>query len=160
FDFINKTTKYFAAYKPSTQHIIEFYIYQMPTQVLQALPIASLLSSVICMVLMSRTNEITAMRAAGMGPIRIVAPIAIGGMILSLCSFVIGEFVAPIASQKMRYVEQVLIEKENPSESSAGNQWLRNENFIYHYSDFDMNAKTLNQLTIIEVGLNFRPKQT
>ena len=65
FDFIHKTTKYLPKYNPETKHLILFYLYQVPNLFVQALPIASLLSSVICMVLLSRTNEITAMRAAG-----------------------------------------------------------------------------------------------
>jgi lipopolysaccharide export system permease protein len=65
FDFIHKTTKYFAQYKPSSDLIFQMYLYQLPMHISQALPIASLLASVITMVLLSRTNEITAMRAAG-----------------------------------------------------------------------------------------------
>src|SRR5687768_5256436 len=75
FDFIHKTTKYFSEYEPTTENIIKFYAYQIPAQLVQALPIAALLASVISMILLSRTNEITAMRAAGMGPWRIAAPL-------------------------------------------------------------------------------------
>ena len=89
FDFIHKTTRYIPRYNPETKHLIQYYIFMIPNLIQQALPIASLLSGVICMVLLSRSNEITAMRAAGMGPLRIGAPIAFGGLLLSLGSFLL-----------------------------------------------------------------------
>lgn len=159
FDFIHKTTKYFAVHQPKTEHIIQLYLYQMPAQIVQALPIASLLASVICMVLMSRTNEITAMRAAGMGPLQIGAPIAIGGLALSLASLLIGEVIAPVTSQKMRYVEHVLIEGKSPSDVKAGNRWLRQDQKLFHFEHYDPSTKQMRNVRIIETGLNFRPKQ-
>ena len=41
FDFINKATKDFADYHPSTATIFRFYAVQVPGQVVQALPIAA-----------------------------------------------------------------------------------------------------------------------
>src|SRR5690606_10774356 len=111
--FIHRATRYFAEYNPSTEHILQFYLFQMPAQVVQAMPIASLLASVVCMILLSRTNEITAMRAAGMGAIRIGAPLAFGGMCLSILSLLMGELVVPKFSEKMHYVQAVLIEGES-----------------------------------------------
>jgi len=160
FDFIHKTTKYFAVYKPETSDVIQFYLFQIPAQIVQGIPIASLLASVICMVLMSRTNEITAMRAAGMSPLHIGAPIAAGGMILSLLSIGIGEFIVPIASKQMRYVQDVLIEKKAPSELQDGTRWMRRDDNLYHFDDYDPLTRTMTNVNIVHMGLNFRPKQS
>lgn len=100
------------------------------------------------------------MRAAGMGPLRIGAPIAIGGLTLSLLAFTVGEFVAPVSSKKMRYVEKVLIEKKDASQVNEGTQWLRSENNLYHFKDYNPLTQTMQRVRIIETGLNFRPKQT
>jgi lipopolysaccharide export system permease protein len=159
FDFIHRTTQYFSTYKPKAAYIIQFYMYQLPTLMVQALPIASLLGSVTCMVLLSRTNEITAMRAAGMGPLHIGAPIAIGGIILGVLSFGLGEFVAPLASKKMRYVQEVLIEGEAPGRISEGSRWLRQGANLYYFDEYDPVSGRLTNVRIIETGLNFRPKQ-
>ena len=58
--------------------LLPSYIFQILLLV-QSIPIASLLASVITMVLLSRTNEVTAMRAVGMGPLRVGMPVALGG---------------------------------------------------------------------------------
>ena len=137
FDFIHKTTRYFQKYNPSTENIVLLYIYQIPHLLVQAIPIASLLGSVTCMVLMSRTNEITAMRAAGMGPVRVGLPVAIGGLILSALSILLGEFIAPKSMKQMRYVEEVVIEGSRENQMEQGAHWAREENFLFSFEEFN-----------------------
>lgn len=160
FDFIHRTTKYFAQYNPSTALIVKFYALQIPGQIVQALPIAGLLASVICMVLLSRTNEITAMRAAGMGPFLIGLPLAVGGLTLSLASLVFGEVFVPRLSQKLHYVEQVQIEKEKDDQVASGAKWQRRGSMIVNFGDYDPIAQTLTRVRLITMLPNFRPEKT
>lgn len=159
FDFIHKTTKYFAEYNPSTELIIKFYLLQVPSQVMQALPIAGLLASVVCMVLLCRTNEITAMRAAGMGPFRIGLPLGAGGLLLSLVSLVLAELVVPDVSQRMHYVQDILIEKKKDQGLGDGARWVRDGLRLISFQDYDQVAQTLTNLRIVEMHPNFRPAQ-
>lgn len=159
FDFIHKTTKYFAEYNPSTENIIRFYAFQIPGQIMQALPIAGLLASVICMILLSRTNEITAMRAAGMGALQIGAPLAAGGLLLSFGSLFIGEIVVPRFAQKMHYVQQVLIEGKKDDQVADGAKWARDGQNLINFQDYDPMTQTLSKVRMVEVRPNFRPVQ-
>jgi lipopolysaccharide export system permease protein len=158
FDFIHKTTKYFSVYQPSAGDIINFYIFQMPSLMVQALPIAALLGSVICMLLLSRTNEITSMRAAGMGPLRIGLPVAIGGLILSLCEMALGELVVPKSAAKMHYLKEVVIEGQSDAKLVEKTRWLRSENRFFHFQDYDPITRTMIGFRMYELGLNFRPR--
>ncbi|MGE0171532.1 MAG: LptF/LptG family permease [Oligoflexales bacterium] len=165
FDLIHKSTNYLAKYNPDTGDLIQYYIYRVPDLIVQGLPIAALLSSVICMVLLSRTNEITAMRAAGMSPLRIGLPIAAGGLILSGLSFSIGEFVLPETSKKMHYVETVLMEKKADYEAewTEGIRWIKDGNNLYMFRDYDPVNKTMKGFRgYLELGKykTFRPGQT
>jgi len=160
FDFINKATKDFADYHPSTATIVRFYAVQVPGQVVQALPIAALLASVISMILLSRTNEITAMRAAGMGPLQIGLPLAAGGMLLSLLALILGELVVPQLAQKMHFIEQVEIQGQKRDQLASGAKWLRNGQSLINFQDFDQVTQTLLRLQIIDLRPNFRPIQS
>lgn len=160
FDFIHKTTKYFAEYNPATEQIVRFYAFQIPGQVVQALPIASLLASVIAMILLSRTNEITAMRAAGMGALRIGFPLAVGGLMLSGISLLIGELVLPRFAQKVHYVQQVQIEGEKDDQMAGGAKWLRNGQNLINFQDYDPLTQTMTKVRVVEVRPNFRPIQS
>jgi LPS export ABC transporter permease LptG len=158
FDFIHKSTKDFAIHRPSAELIAKFYWYQVPYQLVQALPIASLLASVITMVLLNRANEIAAMRAAGMGPLRIGAPLFIGGAMLSVSSYILSEKVIPKTSEKLHYIQSVLIEKEKEQELSPGVKWSRNDNEFLNFQEVDLINGKLTGVRRFEVYPNFRPK--
>ena len=159
FDFIHKTTKYFERYQPKAFDVIKLYAYQIPIILNQALPIASLLAGVITMVLLSRTNEVTAMRAAGMGPLRVSLPVALGGLLLSFVSLGIGEFLVPYSATKMHYVKEVVIENKGVNDSTVSGSWMRDQDRLINFSAFDPIEKVFTNLRIVITGINFRPKE-
>lgn len=159
FDFLHKTTRYIPRYNPEALVLIRYYIYQLPSLLVQALPIASLLSSVISMVLLSRSNEITAMRAAGMSSIQISLPLFIGGGLLSVCSIALGEWIQPYTSSRMHYVQEIEIEKLNEGPLVEGVRWLRSGSMLYNFRDFDPSVSRIYGLKVIELGPSFRPQK-
>lgn len=160
FDFIHKSTSYLSKYQPAAEHLISYYLYKVPNLFVQGFPIASLLASVITMVLMSRTNEITAMRAIGMGPLRIGAPIAAGGILLCFVSLLLGEYVVPESARKMHFVEKVLIERKDDSSAIGGSRWIRSGRVLVNYQSYDRRLKRLSLVKVIYTGKSFRPKKT
>ncbi|MDA9951578.1 LptF/LptG family permease [Oligoflexaceae bacterium] len=158
FDFIHKTTKYFATYEPATKDIVLFYIYQIPLKMPEALPIASLLASVISMIQLARRNEITAMRAAGMGPFKISLPVVAGGIICTIASFLIGEFIVPQSAKRMHYVQQVSIEGEEDDQIMKGARWARQGNRFFSFDDYDPIAKVMRNYQYIDTTNDFKPK--
>lgn len=159
FDFIHRTTKYFPEYNPETAHIVQFYLYQIPAQVVQGLPIAGLLGSVVAMMLLSRTNEITAMRASGMGAVDIAMPLAVGGLSLSLFSFFLGEVVVPEFAKKMHYVQKILIEKEVQNKVASGARWIRDGKTLINFQDYDPINRELTKVKMVDIGDNFKAKK-
>lgn len=160
FDFIHKTTRYIPKYNPETKYLVELYLFQVPNLIVQALPIASLLASVVTMVLLSRTNEVTAMRAVGMGPLMIGAPIAVGGSILVLFSFLVGEFILPVTSKRVHYIQEVKIEKGAVNELAEGARWVRKDGSLFSFKDFDPMSSIMYKVRVIDMGPGFRPKKT
>ncbi|MCX6129059.1 MAG: LptF/LptG family permease [Proteobacteria bacterium] len=160
FDFIHKTTRYIPRYNPETILLVRYYIYSLPNLVVQALPIASLLASVITMVLLSRTNEITAMRAAGMGPLRTAMPIVVGGLSLCLVSILLGEWLLPRTAQKMHFIQEVLIERGSETQIAEGARWVKDLNLLYNFRDYDPITNVMTGVRVIETGDNFRPKRS
>ncbi len=159
-DFIHKTTNYIPKYNPETKLLIKYYLYYLPIQLAQALPIASLLASVITMVLLSRTNEITAMRAAGMGPLRLGLPIIAGGLMLTLVSVLVGEVILPKAAQMMHFIQDVQIERGSESQITEGARWVKSQQTLYNFRDYDPISNVMTGVRVIETGENFRPKKS
>lgn len=158
-DFTYKSSGIFATNKPSSEHIILFYLYQIPTTLIQIIPIAALFSSVITMILLSRTNEITAMRAAGMSPIKIAIPIILGGILLSITSVLISELIIPTSSKKMHYIEHVYINKKSPTDLLETLKWIKVDNKFFYFKIYDPITKKVLEPKVIELYENsIKPK--
>lgn len=159
FDFIHKATTYFAKYQPSAELIAKFYFFQLPFQLSQIFPIASLLSSVIVMVLLGRNNEITAMRAAGMNPFQIALPLGCGGLILTILSYFLNEVVIPATAQKSHFIAKVLIEGEEVHGINAQAHWIRQKKDIFHFEDYDHSNQILHKIKLLDIKHPFYPSE-
>jgi lipopolysaccharide export system permease protein len=156
-DFVQKTTKYMAEYSPKGEDLALFYVYQSPGLIVQVLPIASLLGSVVSMVVLSRSNEVTAMRAVGMSPVQIAAPLAVGGLLLSLFSAVLGEWVVPVSARKMHFVEEVQIKGQPAAGSIEGAHWVRGGGDLVTFREFDVRETKLLGIKKILISPVFQP---
>jgi lipopolysaccharide export system permease protein len=90
-----------------------YYLVSIPGIVLQVLPMAMLLSCLIALGQIGRSNEITAMRAAGIGPIRIAAPILILAFLASGLVFTTNELVLPHLNARRSEMLRVDIKKQS-----------------------------------------------
>jgi len=160
FDFIHKTTRFIPRYNPETSLLVKYYIYFIPNLIPQVLPIASLIASVVTMVMLSRSNEITAMRAAGMGAIRLGMPVMFGGAMLSVFSMFIGEIVQPRASTRMHFIQDVQMERGSDTQITEGARWVKNANTLYNFRDYDPITNVMTGVRVIETGENFRPNRS
>ncbi|MFK7872577.1 MAG: LPS export ABC transporter permease LptG [Oligoflexales bacterium] len=159
FDFIHKSTGYFSKYEPSSALIAQYYFYQLPFQIMQVLPIGSLMGTIIVMVLLGRSNEITTMRAAGMAPWRVALPLFFGGLVLSALSFILNNFIIPITSKHMHYVQDILIEGQKDKSHLAASQWVKDGRRMIHFQDLDIQHGTLSNISILHLNKNFHVKK-
>jgi lipopolysaccharide export system permease protein len=93
---------------------IEYFLWQMPQFLLLVIPMSMLLGTLLAMQRLSSESEITAMKAGGVGLPRIVAPLLIVGLGMSLLTLLLQEVVVPIANDRAAYVRAAVIEHLNP----------------------------------------------
>ena len=135
FDFSHRARVFFSKVDPASLDIILFYFYQLPFLIVQALPIAALLGSVLTMLVLGRNHEITAMRAAGAGPLRLFAPLLAGGVLCSALGCIAGEWLVPPSAEKMRHLEaQMAGDTQYRRDKHV---WLKNGNMIFRYRAYD-----------------------
>jgi lipopolysaccharide export system permease protein len=80
--------------------ILTYYAVSIPGIVIQVLPMAMLLSCLLALGQIGRTNELTAMRAAGIGSGRIALPLWAMALLISALVFVVKEVVLPPLNAK------------------------------------------------------------
>ena len=72
-DIFEKIDK-FVDHHTSIAVVTRFYLWSLPVILVQVLPLAVLLGSILSLGQLRRFNEITAMQGAGVSPMRIAAP--------------------------------------------------------------------------------------
>ena len=85
--------------------IVEYYVVTLPELLVeQVLPVSLLLALLYTLTNLSRYNELTAMRAAGIGLWRLSMPYLAVGAVFGLVVLVIGEFWLPSASERAKFI--------------------------------------------------------
>ncbi|MDD3905293.1 MAG: LptF/LptG family permease [Candidatus Omnitrophica bacterium] len=108
FSFIENIVKY----KIPGASLAAFYVYYCPTIILQVAPMAVLLSTIFVLSNLNKNNEITAMKSSGISLWRIVSPVILLGLIISICSFIISDRVVPISSKVANLIRREELEKD------------------------------------------------
>ena len=98
-----------------------------PRVLYELIPSSALLGSLFVVGAMSNNREIVAMRAAGLSIFWVIKSVMWAGVILSLISVLIGEFVAPEAERRAQLIKTTAQNNEVVMHSKYG-LWLRENN--------------------------------
>jgi lipopolysaccharide export system permease protein len=93
---------------------IAYFLWQMPQFMLYVIPMALLLGTLLAMQRLSGESEVTAMKAGGIGLARIVTPLLIVGLAMSVFDLVLQEAVVPFANLQATSIKAQVIEHINP----------------------------------------------
>ncbi len=98
-------------HKAPLASILKYYLFSAPYTLILTLPMATLLASLFSLGYLSGSNQLIAMRGAGLSPPRILSPLFIGSFLISLFALSFVELVVPPANSRMVYVKRVEIKK-------------------------------------------------
>ena len=79
---------------------IAYFLWQMPQIVVQVVPVAILLGTLLTLQRLSTESELTALKAGGIGLSRSVAPLLVVGFVVSLLAYALQEGVVPFANDQ------------------------------------------------------------
>jgi LPS export ABC transporter permease LptG len=104
-DIIDHLDKFIDASMPAVA-ILKYYIHTIPWFVSIGFPMAMLLSTVFTLSILQKNNELTAIKASGVGFRRIATPLLIVGFIFSFLSFGFDNYVVTSHYQKRLLLEE------------------------------------------------------
>jgi len=96
----------------SVVQIAKYYLYSLPGMAGQALPFSALIGTLLSLGNLSRHQEITAMRAGGVSLVSIIAPVLLGGVLISCLGFLNNEVIMPAYAARAAYIKNVEVEKK------------------------------------------------
>jgi lipopolysaccharide export system permease protein len=97
---------------------IEYFLWDMPQFLLLVVPMAVLFGTLLTMQRLSGESEITAMMAGGISLQRIIVPLAVVGVIVSVLALLVQEELVPLANDRAAYIREAVIEHLSPAASN------------------------------------------
>ena len=108
-DFFERVDEFFRRHIPYSD-LIYYYICKIPSVVFYMAPQAVLFATVITLAVLARDNEITAMKAGGIGVVGITFPIVGASFVIALLVLATNEYIAPIANKKMNHIYKIKVQ--------------------------------------------------
>ncbi|MFQ5328783.1 MAG: LPS export ABC transporter permease LptG [Thermodesulfobacteriota bacterium] len=112
---------------------VQFFIYKIPSILNQISPIAALMSTLLAVGMLSRHQELTAVKAGGVSIIRCARPLLLCGLVISILNIFINEAIVPIANRENAAIHREWFEGEQKGDADreSGTIWFREGNAIY-----------------------------
>lgn len=153
FDRIN----IFIRYEADIKWVALFLLYKVPLMVYQIAPATMLLGVLLTLGLMSRNNEVLALRTSGIPVARIAAPFLGMSVVVSLLAFLLNEFVVSPAYQRSEYIRRILIEGQVPFSLMVRDRiWYRGDEGFYQIASFLPAKKEMQGVTWFTVSRPFQ----
>lgn len=138
-------------------HYIFFYIlFKLPLVLDQMTPIAVLMSTLIALGLMARSNEIIALKASGVSPLRVARPIFLLTLFVSVLSCINSESVVPYTNRRFNTIWKTHVQKQAPEfVSKYESLWYKGHDSIYNIRTFDVASETLYGVVVNQFDPDF-----
>jgi LPS export ABC transporter permease LptG len=140
----------------SASTLLRYFRFQIFTVLNWTLPISVLVATLVTFGILSKNNEVTAIKSGGVSLYRVAAPVIFVAVIISLLAYFILDFVLPYANQRVYQLKR-RIEGKTAITSSQQKLWyLGKDKYLINFLAYDANAKRLTQVQVFEFSSDFR----
>jgi len=158
-DLLQTLDRYLRA-KPPLAYILEHFVYRLPAALHDTLPIVMLVATIFLFLTLSRSHELTAMKAAGISLYRVSAPILLVGFGMALGAGLFQELLLPHLNELGEEVDQVKIRGHRPRNLETQQRlWLRaSASRFYRVELLNPSTNDMYGVTILDLDRGFRLK--
>jgi LPS export ABC transporter permease LptG/LPS export ABC transporter permease LptF len=135
-------------------NLIPFILYQVT-------PLCALVAVLITFGALSKSSEITAMKATGVSLYRIVAPVLVVTLLISVGLFAFDEFYLPNANRRQEALRSIIKDKPAQTFLRPDRKWISGQTTaagqparIFYYQFFDADRNVFANLTVFEFEPN------
>jgi len=157
-DFFEKVDDFIEAAAPVAAYFA-YFLGTLPMIIVQVIPLALLMAAFMTIGGLSRTGELTAMRAGGMSLLRITRPLLAAAVILTILVILLQELVLPLTARATREIFDQRVRGKQELLQTRDQVWLRVENQILHIGQALPKSGELRQVTVYTLDELFRVKE-
>jgi len=147
----------FAKQNSDASKAAAYFVFKLPRIITDVYPAACLLAVLIGVGSLAEAREVLAMRTCGVSSLRLLAPLAVAGVVGSFFMLAWNETVVPAASTRARAIQDVGIEKRlQKGVFNASSIWFQSDQGFVNINYFDANKNELYGITLHEMDGAFR----
>ena len=146
-EFIEKIDNFMERGLPVSRCVV-FLLYKLPFMFVQIGPVGFLLSILVALGLMSKNNEVIALKSCGIGKSRLLKPILMLGFICCGLLFAVSEFIAPVFMDNANKIWLQEVRRKKIYATKTNDIWMRSSRQIIHIQQYFPKKKLLSGITI------------
>ena len=146
-DFFEKIDDFMEAGLPFNK-VLSFFFYNIPFVVAQIVPVGLFLSILIVFCIMSKSNEIIALRSSGISIYYLLLPLLSIGVLFTILLFFLSEVVVPFTTSKANKIWLSEVRKERLYTTREKNVWIKGNRKITHIKYYDATNRSLHGISI------------
>jgi len=157
FVFLFETFTFFELLDDIARHrvpfliVVDYFRYLAPYLLYQLAPLGALVAVLVTLGIMSKNNEIVAIKASGISMYRLALPLLLAGLALAVTMVVLDDTYLPYANQRQDALHS-LIKGRPPQTYTHPQRWIFGEaSKIYNYDLFDPTQNLFGGLTVLEI---------
>jgi LPS export ABC transporter permease LptF/LPS export ABC transporter permease LptG len=157
FVFLFETFTFFELLDDIARHrvpfliVVDYFRYLAPYLLYQLAPLGALVAVLVTLGIMSKNNEIVAIKASGISMYRLAVPLLLAGLTLAATMIVLDDTYLPYANQRQDALHN-LIKGRPPQTYTHPQRWIFGESSkIYNYDLFDPTQNLFGGLTVLEI---------
>lgn len=156
-DFFEKVRR-FLRYDADWLDVLTYFLLKVPAISFQIAPLAVLMATLLTFGLLSRGQEITAMRSCGISLLRITSPFLVFATGISLVLLLFSSTVIPLAASKSEEIRTTRIEKKPPAAAVILKQpWTRvGADYLMYVTSVSVGGELLGGVRLFHFNHNFQ----
>lgn len=148
--FIDKSERLFKG-EATTAMLLEYFYHSTPQFIVHVAPMATLVAVLATIGGLTRTGELTVMRACGVSLYRVGLPLLLLSLVWSGGLFMLDDRVLAHANRRAEAVEDRITGSPSHTTTPVNSNWLAGtDGRIYYYTWFDVPNRTLFGLSIFD----------
>ena len=141
--------------------LFKLVIYYLPTVIVTSAPMAVLMGCMLGMTRLNNDSEIIALKAAGLSPLRLIYPLLLIGLSVSLVIFFLNEKIVPVAKflSQQTYINEITLKKPLPK--VAKNMFFDGgSKFKLYVRDYDQKTNSMLDVSMFQFNKDSYPSLT
>jgi LPS export ABC transporter permease LptF/LPS export ABC transporter permease LptG len=131
--------------------VVDYFRYLTPYLLYNLGPLAALVAVLVTLGVMSKNNEIVAIKASGVSLYRLAVPLLLAGILLAAAMVVLDDTYLPYANQRQDALRNQ-IKGRPPQTYKRPERWIFGESSrIYNYDVFEPSQNLFGGLTVLEL---------